>query len=72
MLKEEFANRIKQLRQEKRWSQETAAEICDLSSRYGGKLERAEASASIDTIEKISKGFQVSAAELMKEEDGWM
>ncbi|SFP77682.1 transcriptional regulator, XRE family [Oscillibacter sp. PC13] len=68
VLRERFARNIKYQREKRRWTQETAAEICDLSPRYWGKLERGDAAASIDTMEKVSKGMKISIEELLKEE----
>ena len=69
VLRERFARNIKYQREKHRWTQETAAEICDLSPRYWGKLERGAAAASIDTMEKVSKGLRIGIEELLKEEN---
>ena len=68
MLKERFAKNLKNQREKRKLTQEAAAELCDLSSRYWGKIERADAAVSIDIIEKISAGLNVSIEELLKEE----
>jgi len=47
VLRERFAKNIKYQREKRKWTQETAAEICDLSPRYWGKLERGDAAASL-------------------------
>ena len=44
---------------------EAAAEVCDISSRYLGRIERGKASVGIDKIEKISKGLGVAVEKLL-------
>ena len=68
MLKKQFGKNLKYQREQRKLTQEMASELCDLSPRYWGKLERGEVAASIDTIEKVSRGMQISIEELMKEE----
>ena len=52
MLKKQFGKNLKYQREQRKLTQEMASELCDLSPRYWGKLERGEVAASIDTIEK--------------------
>lgn len=68
MLKETFGRNLKTIRHKKNLTQEKAAELCDLSPKYWGKLECAGASVSIDIMEKIAKGFQIQVEDLLKEE----
>ncbi len=67
MLKKTFGDNLKILRKKRNMTQETAAEACNLSVRYWGQLERGKASASIDTMEKISAGMNVAIGDLFKE-----
>lgn len=67
MLEKRLARNLLKIRQENKWSQETAAELCDISERYWGKLERGQAAATIIVLEKLERGLQVSAAELLSE-----
>lgn len=67
MLEKRLARNLRKIRQENKWSQETAAELCDISERYWGKLERGQAAATIVVLEKLERGLQVSAAELLSE-----
>ncbi len=69
MLRNRFAKNVKFQREKRRLTQELAAELCDLSPRYWGKIERGQTSTSIDIIEKISAGFQVDASELLQKEE---
>ncbi len=67
MLKERLSKNLRIIRAAHKWSQETAAELCDLSPRFWSKVELCKANASIETLEKISVGLQVSVEDLLKE-----
>ena len=69
MLKELLGKNLKYHRQQRKLTQEMASELCDLSPRYWGKIERGDAAASIDTIEKISVGMEIDIAELFQERE---
>ncbi|MBC8535371.1 helix-turn-helix domain-containing protein [Feifania hominis] len=69
MLKEKLSRNLRKLRSSMNLTQETAAELCDLSPRFWGKLERCEATPSVDTLEKISLGLQVSLEALFEEDE---
>ncbi len=62
--REQLARKIRELRQEKGWSQENLAEVSGLHRTYIGDIERAERNVSIDNIEKLAKAFKVSITEL--------
>lgn len=47
---------------------ESAAELCDLSSRYFGDIARRKTSPTIITLEKICTGFQRTPNELLLSE----
>ena len=68
MLKEQLGKNIKYLRNQWGLSQEMAAELCDISEKYWGMIERVEVSASIDIIEKIANGMQIKVGILLQEE----
>lgn len=65
MLKEDFGQNVRYYRKEKKLTLEMAAELCDISSRYLGRIERGKQSATIDVIEKISKGLDVPVEKLL-------
>ena len=69
MLREIFGRNIKYHRVQQGLSQEAAADLCSISSKYWGKVERGEQSATVDTIDKISVGLKVAAANLLDERD---
>ncbi|MBR1907534.1 helix-turn-helix transcriptional regulator [bacterium] len=57
--------KIKLERQKRNISQEKLAEMADLSRPTIGKIERAEVSPSIDTIEKLAMAFGVDFLDLV-------
>lgn len=67
MLEKRLARNLRKIRLEHKWSQETAAELCDISERYWGKLERGQAAATIVVLEKLERGLQIPATELLSE-----
>ena len=69
MLRERLARNLKQLRRERNWTQEAAAERCDISPRYWGKLEQGKAAASLDTLDKIAAGLQLEPEVLLRNPD---
>lgn len=64
--KENFAKKLKTIRAEKGLSQEDLALLCGIDRTYIGRIERLERSPSIDILEKIAKGLNISISELLK------
>ena len=62
-----LAKRIKQLRQERGWSQDDLAAASGLHRTYIGTVERCEQSITIDSIEKIAKALDVPIKHLFEE-----
>jgi transcriptional regulator with XRE-family HTH domain len=60
----EFAERIRELRAERGWSQERLAEEADLHRTYIGGIERALRNVSLFNISKLAHAFDVPIAEL--------
>ncbi|MCQ2524908.1 MAG: helix-turn-helix domain-containing protein [Lachnospiraceae bacterium] len=58
-----FGRRLAALRVEKGLSQEELAAACDLNRTYIGTIERAEKSATVNTIVKLAQGLGVSPKE---------
>ncbi len=56
----EFGNKLKEFRKEKKLSQEQLAEKANLHRTYIGMIERAEKNITLINIEKISKALEVS------------
>jgi len=67
VLEETLARNLIKIRNKNNWTQETVAELCDLSVRYWGKMERCQTTATLSTLNKITTGLNISAAELLNE-----
>ncbi len=65
--RELLARRIRELRTERKWSQEDLAEACGLHRTYVGDVERGERNVSVDNIEKIAKALEVPVSELFEQ-----
>ena len=62
-----FAKRIRELRENKDWTQEKLAEYADLAYRHVQRLESTNnpPPAKIDTIDKLAKAFKISPSKLL-------
>ena len=61
-----FANRLRQLRRQKGWTQEELAEYADMAVRQVQYLESKKPSpAKIDTIEKLARAFKLTCSKLL-------
>ena len=67
MLRTVLGMNLKYHRMRQGLTQEEAAAKCRMSSEYFGKVERGAQAATIDIIEKISVGLDVSAQALLNE-----
>lgn len=65
-LPESVGNRIRELRKAKGWTQEQLAEAAGLHYSYIGGVERGDRNISLETLEKIINGLQVTAEEIFK------
>lgn len=61
-----FGNRIRELRKEKKLSQEKLAEISELHPNYIGMVERGERNPSLLNISKFAIAFKIELSELLK------
>ncbi len=61
---------LKQYRAENRLSQEEMAVKAEMSTRGYGKIERAEVSSSLETLDKLAAATGLSQASLLSEEMG--
>jgi len=62
-----LGERIRELREERRWSQEEFADRCGLHRTAIGLLERAERNPRLDTLLTVSKGFGITVSELLRD-----
>ena len=60
-----FGKRVIELRKTKGITQEELAYRCDIQRSYMGVIERGEKSVTLNTIEKIATGLEISIIELM-------
>ncbi len=61
-----LSKRIKQLREDKKWTQEEVAERIGMDMRYYQRLESKKPYViRIDTLEKIAKAFKITASKLL-------
>ncbi|QDP39319.1 helix-turn-helix domain-containing protein [Radiobacillus deserti] len=61
-----IGERLRTLRKERNLSQEDLANISSLHPTYVGQLERGEKNATIETLEKVTKGLGVSLEEFFR------
>jgi transcriptional regulator with XRE-family HTH domain len=61
---EEFSQVLRQLREERGWSQEQLAERADLNRSYLGEVERGNAVPSIITVSKLAKALEIQMSAL--------
>ena len=66
MVVDDFANRIKELRQQQGLSQEKFALKSDMDRTYYASVEAGKRNVSIKNIKKIADGFEISLEELFK------
>lgn len=66
MVVDDFANRIKELRQQQGLSQEKFALKIDMDRTYYASVEAGKRNISIKNIKKIADGFEISLEELFK------
>ena len=66
-LRKLFGKNVKEARKRKGLSQEKLAEFAGLHRNYIGDIERAQKSATIDTLEKLAKALDVQAKILFEE-----
>ena len=61
-----LAERLRTLREQKKWSQEEFADRCGLHRTAVGFLERAERIPRLDTLMTLSQGFNITVSELLQ------
>lgn len=65
-----FGQRVRQLRKEKKLSQEELSYKADLHRTYIGMIERAEKNITLINIEKVAIALEMSIDNLLKFENG--
>lgn len=69
MLRNKVAYRLRELRKARRLSQQKLAEKAGLSYQYLGNLERSEASATLDSLERLIKALGCTPGELLASDE---
>ena len=59
-----FGDRLRELRMERRLSQERLAELAGLDRNYIGQIERAERNVALVNIIRIAKALEIEPGEL--------
>jgi transcriptional regulator with XRE-family HTH domain len=65
MTMEQFSMVLRQLREERGWSQEQLAERADLNRSYLGEVERGRAVPSIVTVSKLAGALQIRLSSMI-------
>lgn len=60
-----FGLAVRQLREQRGWSQEQLAALSDLNRSYVGEIERGQVIVSIVTVHKLALALQMDEAALM-------
>lgn len=63
---EALGDRIRELRSEKGWSQESFADECGINRSHMGEVERGETNLTFSTLYHISQTLKVSVASLFQ------
>jgi transcriptional regulator with XRE-family HTH domain len=66
---EQFGMAVRQLREQRGWSQDHLAALSGLNRSYVGEVERGRAIASLVTVYKLARALQLDAAELLAHSD---
>jgi transcriptional regulator with XRE-family HTH domain len=65
--RELVAKNIRELRQERDWSQDELAARAGLHRTYIGTIERAEQSITVDSMEKLAAALNVKVSRLLED-----
>jgi transcriptional regulator with XRE-family HTH domain len=65
--RELLARNVRELRQQKGWSQDELAARADLHRTYIGTVERAEQSITVDSMEKLANALNVKVSRLLED-----
>lgn len=63
--RQQLARRVRVLRAVQGWSQETLAELAGIHRSYISNIERGRCNVGIETLDKLARTFNTTAAELL-------
>ena len=69
-LRTKLGKAVRRLRREAGYSQESFADKCKVHRTYMGSVERGESNISLDNLERIAKGLNLTASQLLLEAEG--
>lgn len=64
--REAFGTTVRQLRLERKWSQEDLAEQAGLHRNYVGGIERGERNAGLDNVHRIAAALEIRPEKLFE------
>ncbi|MEY5047613.1 MAG: hypothetical protein RLZZ175_972 [Bacteroidota bacterium] len=62
-----IGNNIREIREQKKWSQEYVAEMLNMSVNGYGKIERNEVDINIEKLQQVAQLFEVKPEDLLKD-----
>ncbi len=65
-LQQRLGERLRLLRTQRRWSQETLAELAYLHRNYIGHVERSDVNIGLKNIHRIATAFSMSLSEFLE------
>lgn len=65
-IKKTVGDRIRDLRNGRGWSQEELADRATVSRSFMGEIERGQASATIESLEKITNALEITLEDLFR------
>jgi transcriptional regulator with XRE-family HTH domain len=65
-IRQRFGTRVRYLRSQRHWTQETVAERAGLTPKYLGRIERGEVYPSLRVLEQLAKAFDMPVHELVR------
>lgn len=63
-----LGNNLKSIRVQRGYSQEKAAELCGVSEKTIGMIERAQANVTVGILSQIETGYRVSLKDLLRDD----
>ena len=67
-IQRKLGERIRQLRLDRGWSQDTFAHLVGLNRAYPNKIEKAKIDLRFSTLARMARVFEISVAELVNVE----
>jgi len=62
----QLGQRIRKMRDQRSWSQEEFAAVCELNRSYMGRIERGEINLTLESLEILAKALGISVSALLK------